>query len=188
MGIQEYQEKPAQNLSMTVTGNPITVKANKCHLIPATPGDRISIECNVTNYLKGNTSAVIKRTNQTRSKSRANCFSRPYGVVSCCFSDTTMEPVSLWADTGKSNGKGLSLKIMLTPIPRPHTTPTATPTAYQSAPYPVTPTTDQTTYPLISKIGPYAIKYTGQQQVLFNPSWPLKRVELSMQVDRKSVV
>ncbi|KAK4811141.1 hypothetical protein QYF61_019772 [Mycteria americana] len=41
--------------------------------------------------------------------------------------------------------------------------------------------------PQISEIGPYAIKNVGQQQVLFNPLWSLKRVELSMQVNVSAI-
>ena len=33
--------------------------------------------------------------------------------------------------------------------------------------------------PYIFNIGPYVIKSTGQQQILFNPTYSLKRVELS---------
>lgn len=155
--------KPAQNLTRTITSNHIMINSNKSHLISATAADRISTECNVTNYSKENTYVVIKRTNQTPPKSRANSFSRSYCTISVVFGDTTME--ADWADTGKSNGKGLSLKITLTPIPTPHTTPTVTPTAYQSTLYPITHTTNQTTYPLVSKIGLYAIKYTATSAI-----------------------
>ncbi|XP_074667533.1 uncharacterized protein LOC141917846 [Strix aluco] len=37
--------------------------------------------------------------------------------------------------------------------------------------------------PRIYTTGPYIIKNIGQQQVLFNPSWSLKRVELALQID-----
>lgn len=51
---------------MTISSKHIVIKTNKSHLISAALGDRISIECNVTNYLKGNTYAIIKKTNQTQ--------------------------------------------------------------------------------------------------------------------------
>ncbi|XP_077645678.1 uncharacterized protein LOC144247889 [Lonchura striata] len=35
--------------------------------------------------------------------------------------------------------------------------------------------------PKISKVGPYIIRETGQQQILFNPAWSLKQVKLLMQ-------
>lgn len=62
--------KPRQNLTMIITGNHSMVKANKSHLIFATPGDKISIECNVTNYSKGNTfeSKGQIKLNQKQSK------------------------------------------------------------------------------------------------------------------------
>ncbi|KAK4810571.1 LOW QUALITY PROTEIN: hypothetical protein QYF61_004534 [Mycteria americana] len=41
--------------------------------------------------------------------------------------------------------------------------------------------------PQISEVGPYVIKNTGQQQVLFNPSWSLKRVELLMQINTSAI-
>jgi len=37
--------------------------------------------------------------------------------------------------------------------------------------------------PYIFNIGPYVIKNTGQPQILFNPTYSLKRVELSMQIN-----
>lgn len=41
----------------------------------------------------------------------------------------------------------------------------------------------ETVLPQIFNIGPYAIKYTGQQRVLFRPSLSLKRVEISVQIN-----
>lgn len=37
--------------------------------------------------------------------------------------------------------------------------------------------------PKIYEIGPYVIRNTGQQQLLFSPEWSLERVELLMQTD-----
>ncbi|XP_071884738.1 uncharacterized protein [Anas platyrhynchos] len=37
--------------------------------------------------------------------------------------------------------------------------------------------------PSIFKTGPYIIKNVGQQQILFNPSWSLKRVELALHIN-----
>ncbi|XP_067164812.1 uncharacterized protein [Apteryx mantelli] len=41
--------------------------------------------------------------------------------------------------------------------------------------------------PIIVKAGPYVVRNTGQQRVLFNPSWSLKRVELLMQINISTV-
>lgn len=35
--------------------------------------------------------------------------------------------------------------------------------------------------PTISEIGPYVIRKTGHQQILFNPAWSLKQIKLLMQ-------
>lgn len=51
----------------------------------------------------------------------------------------------------------------------------------------ITETQTQTTIPKmepkIYEVGPYVIRNTGQQQLLFNPEWSLKRVELLMQTN-----
>ena len=41
--------------------------------------------------------------------------------------------------------------------------------------------------PQIGRVGPYVVKRVGQQRLLFNPSWSLKRVELSMQINISAV-
>jgi len=41
--------------------------------------------------------------------------------------------------------------------------------------------------PYVFNIGPYVIKNTGQQQILFNPTYSLKRVELSMQINVSAI-
>ncbi|XP_075346020.1 uncharacterized protein LOC142403691 [Mycteria americana] len=90
-------------------------------------------------------------------------------------------------DFGERN-TGLSFKFKIHII-EPSTT-TATP-PLTSAP---TVKDKKTLSPQISalspqsfKIGPYAIKHTGQQQVLFNPSWSLKRVALSTQISISAI-
>jgi len=41
--------------------------------------------------------------------------------------------------------------------------------------------------PHFFNIGPYVIKNTGQKQILFNPTYSLKRVELSMQINVSTI-
>ena len=45
----------------------------------------------------------------------------------------------------------------------------------------------KTLSPQIFEIGPYVIRNTGQQGVLFNPSWSLKRVELLIQINISTI-
>lgn len=77
-----------------------------------------------------------------------------------------------WTSSGKQR---LALTFILIPIP--HTTLATT------MHFTASETPDKTVMwlsPQIFMTGPYAIKCTVQQQVIFNLSWSLKRVGLSM--------
>ncbi|RMC10979.1 hypothetical protein DUI87_12171 [Hirundo rustica rustica] len=80
-----------------------------------------------------------------------------------------MNVICLWG----CGNKGLSFKFKIT------TTPIATTKS--------TVTQAQTTPPKIEhkiyEIGPYVIRNTGQQQLLFNPEWSLKCIEVLMQTN-----
>ncbi|XP_074875776.1 uncharacterized protein LOC142026553 [Buteo buteo] len=98
----------------------------------------------------------------------------------CWYNFTLVQPVfviCLWAhkDVGLSFKFKIDITEPSTTSAKPHLT--STPTVKDK----------KGLSPRISKIGPYAIKYTGQQQVLLNPSWSLKRVELSMQVNISAI-
>ncbi|XP_063280318.1 uncharacterized protein LOC134564941 [Prinia subflava] len=80
----------------------------------------------------------------------------------------TVEVVCLWAD----DDEGLSLKFKINAVAQPVTVSTST----QAQP-PVVLS------PKIFKIGPYIIRKTGQQQLLFNPIWSLKQVKLLVQTN-----
>nr|XP_032600663.1 uncharacterized protein LOC116806961 isoform X2 [Taeniopygia guttata] len=41
--------------------------------------------------------------------------------------------------------------------------------------------------PIITKIGPYAVKKVGIQRLLLNPEWSLKRVDMEMQVNASAI-
>lgn len=75
----------------------------------------------------------------------------------------TAEVVCLWS----KNTEGLSFKFIINATTQPSTTTTpAQPLLMLS--------------PRIFEIGPYIIRKTGQQQILFNPAWSLKQVKLLM--------
>lgn len=83
----------------------------------------------------------------------------------------TVEVVCLWAqDTIR-----LSFKFKINAIGGPGTTYASTQAQIQ--------TTPPKLEPKIYETGPYVIRNTGQQQLLFNPEWSLKRVELTMQIN-----
>lgn len=75
----------------------------------------------------------------------------------------TAEVVYLWS----KNTEALSSKFIINAMTQPSTT-----TA------PAQPLLMLSTR--IFEIGPYRIRKTGQQQILFNPAWSLKRVKLLM--------
>ncbi|RMC21031.1 hypothetical protein DUI87_01887 [Hirundo rustica rustica] len=46
---------------------------------------------------------------------------------------------------------------------------------------PAIPEVEEQITPVVTKIGPYAIKKTGVQKLIVNPKWSLKRVEMGVQ-------
>ncbi|RMB99905.1 hypothetical protein DUI87_23312 [Hirundo rustica rustica] len=90
----------------------------------------------------------------------------------CWYNFTLVQTVNVICLWGRGN-KGLTFKFKIT------TTPIATTKS--------TITQAQTTPPKIEhkiyEIGPYVIRNTGQQQLLFNPEWSLKRIEVLMQTN-----
>ncbi|XP_074992061.1 uncharacterized protein LOC142074943 [Calonectris borealis] len=109
------------------------------------------------------------------NKSRKVCTSRE---LDCWHNFTlvqTIEVVCLWAyDT-----IGLSFKFKINAVARPVTTvPVTTVTHHKKD---TQPTPALKLKPRIYEIGPYVIRNTGQQQMLFNPEWSLKQVELQIQ-------
>ncbi|XP_039946963.2 uncharacterized protein LOC120765837 [Hirundo rustica] len=90
----------------------------------------------------------------------------------CWYNFTLVQTVNVICLWGRGN-KGLTFKFKIT------TTPIATTKS--------TVTQAQTTPPKIEhkiyEIGPYVIRNTGQQQLLFNPEWSLKRIEVLMQTN-----
>ncbi|RMC20864.1 hypothetical protein DUI87_01717 [Hirundo rustica rustica] len=52
---------------------------------------------------------------------------------------------------------------------------------------PAIPEVEEQITPVVTKIGPYAIKKTGDQKLIVNPKWSLKRVEMGVQVNASHV-
>ncbi|RMB96073.1 hypothetical protein DUI87_27513 [Hirundo rustica rustica] len=48
---------------------------------------------------------------------------------------------------------------------------------------PAIPEVEEQITPVVTKIGPYAIKKTGVQKLIVNPKWSLKRVEMGVQIE-----
>ena len=103
----------------------------------------------------------------------------------CWHNFTLTQPmlvICLWADkrAGK-NQTALSFKFKLE-----ITTTKQNPTPTKEGPL-ANSEKEITLTPQITRIGPYVIKRVGQQRLLFNSSWSLKRVELSMQINISAV-
>ncbi|XP_053789591.1 uncharacterized protein LOC128783033 isoform X3 [Vidua chalybeata] len=134
-------------------------------------GEKISIGCRMVNktaYSKATSISV--QIGQTDKQERV--CTHP-SVQDCWHNFTltqTAEVVCLW---GK-NTEGLSFKFIINAVAQSTTVYTTTTTTTRAQP-PVMLT------PKIFEVGPYIIRKTGQQQILFNPAWSLKQVKLLMQ-------
>ncbi|XP_031980095.1 uncharacterized protein LOC116451072 [Corvus moneduloides] len=82
----------------------------------------------------------------------------------------TVEVVCLWGQ----DSNGLSFKFQINAMARPTT---------HSDNQIQTQVTLLKSEPKVYEIGPYVVRNTGQQLLLFNPEWSLKRIELLMQIN-----
>ncbi|XP_067170013.1 uncharacterized protein [Apteryx mantelli] len=146
-------------------------------------GQEIKIGCRVVN---GSTHKKVNQISVTEVKSnkrgKKNCDTER---LDCWYNFTLVQPVfvvCLWAH----HSVGLSFKFKIG-IMELNTTSAPTVTVSPSINTSTIIKDKKILSPLISKIGPYVIKNTGQQQVLFNPSWSLKRIELLMQINISTI-
>ncbi|XP_075346023.1 uncharacterized protein LOC142403694 [Mycteria americana] len=152
-----------------------------------TVATEIRIGCQIINgstHEKATQISVYNITSNAITKNRKLSASER---LDCWYHFTLTQPGSVICVWARRN-TGLSFKFKIHII-EPSTT-TATPPLTS----PPTVKDKKTLSPQISalspqsfKIGPYAIKHTGQQQVLFNPSWSLKRVALSTQISISAI-
>ncbi|XP_074424308.1 uncharacterized protein LOC141735521 [Larus michahellis] len=142
--------------------------------LQGTAGKKIQIGCRMINgstHEKASQISVYSTVSNPIINGTKQCASEK---LDCWYNFTLVQPVFvvwLWA----RHSVGLSFKFKID-ITEPHTT-TST----------LIVNDEKTLSPQISEIGPYVIKYTGQQRVLFNPSWSLKRVELVMQINISTI-
>ncbi|XP_063003945.1 uncharacterized protein LOC134413832 isoform X2 [Melospiza melodia melodia] len=120
---------------------------------------------NGSNYSKARSISV----STDRENEQQQICTHP-SVRDCWYSFTltgTTEVICLWA----KDTQGLSFKFVIN-------VETTAPTVATVTTSPIPPVT---LIPIIFEIGPYVIRKTGQQQILFNPAWSLKQVKLLMQ-------
>ncbi|KAK4811143.1 hypothetical protein QYF61_019774 [Mycteria americana] len=146
---------------------------DKVPRLRGTAGKEIKIGCRMINgstHEKASQISVYNITSKPIAKDTKLCASER---LDCWYNFTLVQPVfvvCLWAH----HRVGLSFTFKIDII-EPSTT---------SA---LTVKDEKILSPQISEVGPYVIKNTGQQQVLFNPSWSLKRVELLMQINMSAI-
>ncbi|KAK4811160.1 hypothetical protein QYF61_019791 [Mycteria americana] len=141
---------------------------DKVPRLRGTAGKEIKIGCRMINgstHEKAPQISVYNITSNQIAKDTKLCASER---LDCWYNFTLVQPVfvvCLWAH--HRVGLSFTFKIDIT---EPNTTTSA-----------LSVKDEKILSPQISEVGPYVIKNTGQQQVLFNPSWSLKRVELLVQ-------
>lgn len=148
---------------------------NGIHQLQGIVGEEIKVGCRMVNRTTHKKASQITILVTPTSKSTKVCTSRE---LDCWYNFTlvrTIEVVCLWAyDT-----IGLSFKFKINAVARPVTTvPVTTVTHHKKD---TQPTSALKLKPRVYEIGPYVIRNTGQQQMLFNPEWSLKQVKLQMQ-------
>ncbi|XP_063280697.1 uncharacterized protein LOC134565168 isoform X2 [Prinia subflava] len=131
-------------------------------------GERISIGCRMIN---GTVQHKANQITVTTDQARYGKVCTSPRIQDCWydfFLTQTVEVVCLWA----SDDDGLSVKFKINAVAQPVT---VSPSTQAKPPVALSPK--------IFKIGPYIIRKTGQQQLLFNPTWSLKQVKLLVQTN-----
>ncbi|XP_074703747.1 uncharacterized protein LOC141933198 [Strix aluco] len=181
-------------LATAILSNNLTLQTykweNSSHTWTAKKGDGIQI-----GYRVFNVNVIISRhpliqtvrqppftqiviRDKTESKiAQTRCESE-----TCWYAFTATQPVSIVCLGGTRSGdQAISFRFPLNIQEETTTITTHAPkeTTQTTHTVPTQPTVVLS--PKIFKIGPYAIRNTGKQQMLFNPAWSLKQVELLIQ-------
>ncbi|KAI6068094.1 Protein NYNRIN [Aix galericulata] len=133
--------------------------------LQATSGQTIQIGCRITNGSTYNRLTEIKTfyADSTRSQNYStDCTKITETNFDCWYNFTFTKPINVYCLWGY-RGTELLFEFMIF-----ENEPTWPPICLT---------------PSIFNTGPYIIKNVGQQQILFNPSWSLKRVELALHIN-----
>ncbi|KAK4806434.1 LOW QUALITY PROTEIN: hypothetical protein QYF61_013927 [Mycteria americana] len=132
------------------------------------------------------TEIKIVYTDSSRPKNyKAECYKMTEPNSDCWYNLTFTKPITVYCLWGY-RGTELLFEFGID-------TATSVPVAKDKEPLPPQMSENVLTRPTIRltpftfNTGPYIIKNTGQQQVLFNPSYSLKRVELAMQTNLSAI-
>uniref|UniRef100_A0A8B9BUJ2 Uncharacterized protein n=1 Tax=Anser brachyrhynchus TaxID=132585 RepID=A0A8B9BUJ2_9AVES len=151
-----------------------------------TAGDEIKIGCQMINGTTHRKVTGILIKPISKSGQQEGCI-RP-GKLDCWYNFILTQTVVVscfWTNNGQElkieEGEGLILNFTIYAVLPTTVEP---PTTYASTQV-AQPQTKLK--PKIYETGPYLVRNTGQQQLLFNPEWSLKRVELLMQINISEV-
>ncbi|XP_072707269.1 uncharacterized protein [Ciconia boyciana] len=156
--------------------------------LQAIPGQTIQISCQVTNGSTYHRPTEIKTvyTDSSRLENyKAECYTITEPNSDCWYNLTFTKPIIVYCLWGY-RGTELLFEFMID-------TATSVLVAKDKEPLPPQMSENVSTRPPISltpftfNTGPYIIKNTGQQQVLFNLSYSLKWVELAMQTNISAI-
>ncbi|XP_063177384.1 uncharacterized protein LOC134508994 isoform X1 [Chroicocephalus ridibundus] len=152
--------------------------------LEAATGKKIQISCRVINGSAHHRPTVIETIHVDSTKPdkyNTDCYKIIEPNSDCWHNFTFIKPIIVYCIWGY-RGTELLFEFMID-------SNTSEPVEMNPKPTPPQTSKGVATQPSISltpytfNIGPYAIKHTGQQQILFNPTYSLKRVELSMQIN-----
>ncbi|XP_068888050.1 uncharacterized protein [Aphelocoma coerulescens] len=163
-------------LTVVIHGNQVYTKQEwekqRTWQLQGTVGEKIKIGCRMINGTTHKKATQISVSTTSTDKHREICS---YASEADCWYNFTLvqtvEVVCLWGQ----GSNGLSFKFQINAMARPTMTYSGNQIRTQ-----VTPLKSE---PKVYEIGPYVVRNTGQQLLLFNPEWSLKRVELLMQIN-----
>ncbi|XP_053789324.1 uncharacterized protein LOC128782859 [Vidua chalybeata] len=141
--------------------------------LQGTIGEEIKIGCRMINGTTYNKVIQISVDNHKHLK----VCNHP-SELDCWYNFTlrqTVDVVCLWAH----NTIGLSFKFTINAMAKPFTNHSSIQVHTKNIPFNLEPK--------VYEISPYVIRNTGQQKLLFNPEWSLKRVELLMETNISAV-
>ncbi|XP_072705769.1 uncharacterized protein [Ciconia boyciana] len=156
--------------------------------LQAIPGQTIQISCRITNgstYHRLTEIKTVYPDSSSPENYKAKCYKITEPNSDCWYNLTFTKPIIVYCLWGY-RGTELLFEFIID-------TATSAPVAKDKEPLPPQMSENVSTRPPISltpfifNTGPYIIKNTGQQQVLFNPSYSLKRVELAIQTNISAI-
>ncbi len=149
--------------------------ANEIPRLRGMAGEDVKIGCRMisgSTHEKASQISVYNRASNASKTDRKTCASEK---LDCWHNSTLVQPgfvICLWGH----HNIGLSFQFKIDIMPKTTLAPITSNNMTWTPKTPASPVKNKETLsPQISEMGPYVIKNTGQQQVLFNPSPSLNK-------------